>query len=216
MNNIPFRLIRSRRRTLSLTVSGGRVTVKAPYGMPDDIILKFINDKTRWIQTKIEEQNSSAALFSSVKSGACLLDAGKERPVRYGAPKNTEDGNGFRLKNADAVRRYFEKSRGWILYESLYAFSRKMRVAPADVALCDFKARWGSCDADGRIKLNWRLTMLPPELRDYIIVHELSHLRELNHSAQFWAAVGEYCPGYRVYRKRLRDFSFLTQLYRKS
>ena len=218
MNNIAiaYRLIRSRRRTLSLTVRDGQVTVKAPYGMADEIILKFVNDKKSWIAAKIGEQNSSAALFSAVKDGSCLLDAGTERPVRYGALKNTEVGNMFLLKNTDSVRRYFEKSRGWILFESLHSFSEKMCVSPEDVTLCDFKARWGSCDAAGRIKLNWRLTMLPPELRDYVIIHELSHLRELNHSSLFWSVVKEYCPLYRTYRKRLRDFSFLTQLYRHS
>ena len=216
MNNMDYDLIRSRRRTLSVTVCGGRVTVKAPYGMAEEAIQKFITDKRRWIESKIAEQNLSAARFAAVKNGEALLDAGMVKSVYFGASNNTETNNAFNLKGIGAVRSYFERTRGWLLYEYVHTFSRGMGVSPGDVSLCDFKARWGSCDADGRVKLNWRLTMLPPELRDYVIIHELSHLRELNHSAAFWRIVEKYCPNYRKYRKALRDYAFLTQLYRKA
>lgn len=121
----------------------------------------------------------------------------------------------FFLKSNKAVRSYFEKTRCWILYEAVHSLSHKIGLTPHDVSLCDFKARWGSCDAEGRVKLNWRLAMLPPELCDYVIIHELCHLRELNHSAVFWRLVEKYCPSYREYRSRLRDFSFLTLMYRR-
>ncbi len=216
MNNIEYTLMRSRRRTLTLTVSGGKVIVKAPYGMPEESILKFISEKRRWLEAKLAEQKTVAERFACVRSGGSLLDAGVEKPVAYGAAKNGETDGGFYLKNQHAVRAYFEKTRGWLLSECLHSFARSMGVSPSDLSLCDFKARWGSCDADGRIKLNWRLTMLPPELRDYVLVHELCHLRELNHSAAFWKIVGLYCPAYRTLRKNLREYSFLTQMYRKS
>lgn len=216
MNNIAFKIVRSRRRTLTLTVSGGQVIAKAPNGMPDETIRKFVEEKRRWIEAKIAEQSRSAEQFAAVRAGRCLLDAGAEKPVCYGAPKNAEDEHGFFLKNTNAVRGYYEKSRGWLLYECVHSYSVRMHIAPQNVSLCDFKARWGSCDAQGHIKLNWRLTMLPPALRDYVIIHELCHLRELNHSAAFWRLVGTYCPDYRTSRKLLRDFSFLTQLYRQN
>ena len=216
MNSIDYDLIRSRRRSLSVTVRDGHVTVKAPYGMAEEAIRKFIADKRRWIESKIAEQNFSSVRFAAVRNGEALLDEGAAKPVCFGASKNAESDDAFYLKGSGTVRGYFEKTRGWLLYEYVHAFSRNMGVSPSDVSLCDFKARWGSCDADGRLKLNWRLTMLPPELRDYVIIHELSHLRELNHSAAFWRVVGRYCPNYRECRKALRDYAFLTQLYRKA
>lgn len=156
-----------------------------------------------------------AAKYRTVKNGESILDAGKVKAVFYGADKNTENDDSFFLKDPNAVRNFFEKTRGWILFECLHSFSRVMGVSPEKVSLGDFKARWGSCDAAKHIRLNWRLTMLPPALRDYVIVHELSHLCELNHSPAFWRIVQRFCPSYRSCRKQLREFSFLTDLYRR-
>lgn len=69
------------------------------------------------------------------------------------------------------------------------------------------KSRWGSCSHRGTISLNWRLIQLPPEVRDYIIVHELMHLRELNHSRRFWAEVERVCPDYRAAEDWLKQNS---------
>ena len=215
MHKMEYALIRARRRTLSVTVRDGRVIVRAPYGMADAAIRKFLCDKRPWIEAKLAEQTRAASRFAAVRSGERVLDAGEEKPVRFGAPKNREDGNGFSMKNTAAVRGYFERTRGPRLVERVFALSRAAGVAPSGVSLCDFKARWGSCDAAGHITLNWRLAMLPPELRDYVIVHELCHLLELNHSAAFWRAVGKFCPPYKARRRELRDYSFLTQLYRR-
>ena len=84
MNNIEYTLMRSRRRTLTLTVSGGKVIVKAPYGMPEESILKFISEKRRWLEAKLAEQKTVAERFACVRSGVSLLDAGVEKPVAYG------------------------------------------------------------------------------------------------------------------------------------
>lgn len=85
---------------------------------------------------------------------------------------------------------------------------------PEDLQVRDFKAKWGSCDSRGLIKINWRILFLRPPLREYILVHELCHLKFLNHSADFWAEVEQFCPSYRKLRKELKDMAFLTELYR--
>jgi len=69
------------------------------------------------------------------------------------------------------------------------------------------KSRWGSCSRRGTISLNWRLIQTPDFVRDYIILHELAHLREMNHSPRFWRAVIEFCPGYRDAERWLRAHS---------
>ena len=74
------------------------------------------------------------------------------------------------------------------------------------------RARWGSCSATGGISLNWRLVQTPEAVRDYIIHHELMHLREMNHSARFWARVEEVCPGWRDAERWIRRNGSLVGL----
>ena len=76
----------------------------------------------------------------------------------------------------------------------------------ARVSVRNQRWRWGSCSPDGHICLNWRLVQMPPEVRDYVIIHELMHLKRLDHSPRFWKLVAAACPGYRAARKWLRDF----------
>ena len=72
------------------------------------------------------------------------------------------------------------------------------------VSVRNQRTRWGSCGRDGHISLNWRLTLMPPEVCDYVLVHELMHLRRLDHSRAYWRLVAAACPGYREARQWLR------------
>lgn len=207
-----YSIQRSRRRTLVITVSEGKVMIKAPTGISDATIAAFMENKRGWIEKKLQAQADPK--FSQIRSGLKILDAGQEKQVVFGGQKNFETSDTFFLKDFRAVRKYFEKTRGWILTEMLYEFSKKVGLVPQGATLHDFKARWGSCDAEGKIKLNWRLTMLPSSLRDYVLIHELCHLREMNHSAAFWRLVAQYCPNYKTLRKELKSYAFLTLLYR--
>jgi predicted metal-dependent hydrolase len=74
----------------------------------------------------------------------------------------------------------------------------------ARVSIRNQRTRWGSCGRDGHISLNWRLILMPPEVRDYVLVHELMHLRRLDHSRAYWRLVAAACPGYREARQWLR------------
>lgn len=212
MSGVEYKLTRMRRRTLVLTVRGGKVEVKAPLGVSAEVIDRFVESKRGWIEARLKEKEAN---YPSVQSGKTLLDAGQERPVTYGALQNGESDAGFMFKDILSVRRYFERTRGPILIEALYAQSKRTGLYAEDVKLCDFKARWGSCGEDKRIKLNWRLVMLPVPLRDYVLIHELCHLKEMNHSAAFWREVQKWCPDFRVCRKQLKSFGFLTLLYRR-
>lgn len=207
-----YTIQRSRRRTLVITVSEGKVLVKAPTGISDAAIASFLESKRAWIEKKLQAQTNPE--FSDIRSGLKIFDAGTEKQLVLGVQKNFETSDTFYLKDFRAVRKYFEKTRGWILTEMVYEFSKRVGMVPQSVALNDFKARWGSCDVSGNIKLNWRLTMLPPPLRDYVLIHELCHLKEMNHSAAFWRLVVRYCPNYKILRKELKSYAFLTLLYR--
>ena len=82
-----------------------------------------------------------------------------------------------------------------------------MHLAPKEIKLTSAKTQWGSCTAQGVIRLNWQLVTMPLHLIDYVVVHELAHLQEMNHSAAFWRVVEEACPDYLKVRKELREWS---------
>ena len=214
MTMLQYRTERSARRTVVITVRDGGVIVKAPYSVSDAVISDFVEQKRMWIENKLASFGKTAERFSEVQAMRCVLDAGQAKKAVFGASKTGEEDGVFYFTDAAKVRRYFEKTRGWLLTETVHFYSEKAGRQAQDVRLCDFKARWGSCDACGVIKLNWRLLMLPPELRDYVVAHEVCHLKEMNHSAAFWRAVAALCPEYKRRRSALKDYSFLTQMYR--
>jgi predicted metal-dependent hydrolase len=73
------------------------------------------------------------------------------------------------------------------------------------LAIRDGRSRWGSCSSHGGLNFSWRLILAPPEILDYVVIHELAHRRELNHSPRFWAIVAAHCPAYRQHQRWLRD-----------
>ena len=85
------------------------------------------------------------------------------------------------------------------------ALAAQFDLAVTQVSVRNQRARWGSCATGGRISLNWRLVQTPDAVRDYVLIHELMHLRQPNHSARFWALVARACPGYQVSRRWLRE-----------
>lgn len=212
MSELYYSVVRSKRRTVVISVSEGKVTVRAPLRTADEAIARFVAEKEEWIRKKQREQSHDA--FREVIEAKALLDAGRQKPVFYGSSRNEEREGVFYLKSEGAVRRYFEKTRCWILAENLNILSSRCGLVPADVTVRDFKARWGCCDEKGRICLNWRLVMLPPELCEYVLIHELCHLSVMNHSAAFWEKVANFCPDYRIRKRRLKDYAFLTRMYR--
>jgi predicted metal-dependent hydrolase len=82
-------------------------------------------------------------------------------------------------------------------------FARLLDVPVPELKLSNARTQWGSCSAHGRVRLNWRLIHVPLSLVDYVVVHELAHLRELNHSRRFWALVESAYPGFRAARREL-------------
>ena len=81
--------------------------------------------------------------------------------------------------------------------------------APASVRLSNARSEWGSCNAKGEIRLNWRLVQLPPLLAEYVVAHEVAHIVELNHSRRFWAVVETLLPGHAALRRQLDDWTAL-------
>ncbi len=103
------------------------------------------------------------------------------------------------------IRQYRKEARR-VLTEKAGRWAARMGVTYGRIAIRQQATRWGSCSAKGNLNFNWVLALLPEELQDYVVVHELAHRREMNHSPRFWRIVEEQIPDYAVCRKRLKEY----------
>ena len=127
--------------------------------------------------------------------------------VQHMAKKLTERENGTQLEELSQDERK-QKVNAFVpvLKERLQYYAGRMGVTYGRVSIRNQRTRWGSCSAKGNLNFNWRLSILPEELRDYVIVHELAHRKEMNHSASFWAIVESILPDYKERRKKLKEY----------
>lgn len=133
------------------------------------------------------------------------------RPRRSEVQETPE---GLRLIRGDDGQKPQETLREWLVERAREAFAEsvarwepRLGVRHARMTIRDQRSVWGSMTRAGALNLNWRVIMAPPETLDYLVIHELSHMREMNHSKRFWAIVAEHCPDWKKHRTWLRDHS---------
>lgn len=116
----------------------------------------------------------------------------------------------IRISAADATK-YKKQAKEYLQQRCRY-YSELMGLSPTAIRINSAKTRWGSCNGSGEINFTFRLLFAPEDLIDYVVVHELAHLKELNHSPAFWAVVGHTMPDYGARRKRLREYQHQVEL----
>lgn len=214
---IEYHLIRSGRKTLSLQITGeGEVLVRAPKNCPRSYIDQFVASKEGWIrphQAKVMASLAERERFC-LREGSVLPFFGKELTVHL------EEGNRIRLdptagtitlpprpveEIASAVGTAYKKAGQPLLWQRLDFWAEKMGISYGKLTMSSAVRRWGSCSGRGDIRISWYLLMAPMEAIDYVLVHELSHRREFNHSPAFWAIVETYIPDYRKRKTVLRQ-----------
>ena len=210
-----YTLIRSDRKTLALYVRDGVVEVRAPFRAPKSDIDKFVASKENWIVDKLAKSNERMEQRSNfaLTYGDYVIYRGKQYPITekpgnrigfddacfYMPPNLTPDQIKY---SCVAIYRSLAKRD---LTGKTLDFAAKMYVMPASVKINGAKTRWGSCSSKKSLNFSWRLIMADDDVIDYVVVHELSHIMELNHSPRFWAIVESVLPDYSERKVRLKE-----------
>ena len=204
----PDQIIRTRRKTIALIVTReGRLVVRAPLRATRAQIAQFLTAKADWIEARLSEVR--AALVRTVHTyqpGERFLYLGREYPlalVDREQPALSQANGRFELA-WNALPRAREVFVSWyrargreVFAERVGMYAARMGLQPGAIKITGARTRWGSCNARGTLCFTWRLALAPLEVIDYVIVHELAHLRVRNHSREFWRLVGEYLPEFR-------------------
>lgn len=220
---VPDYVERSKRKTLSLSVlKDGSVIVKAPISMRDDVINRFVEDKQSWIREKLASIKETQNKFEDVISmRKCLIFGNKYQVIKTDV-KQIQTSNNFEIlipnklegeKLTKSISLWFKKLAKKALLDRLEFIENRINLKSSSFKIGDSRGRWGSCNSYGNIILNYRVVMLPPAIIDYVIVHELCHLVELNHSKRFWDNVEKYLPNYEIPRKNIKEYGFLLNMF---
>ncbi len=220
---LDYQLVRSaRRKTIALQVRQGQVLVRAPHFINKQIINDLIQTKSAWLKAKILEQSQVVQQYFDFKQGASLfflgqkvcldITYGKRAEVFFSATANEAPQltvvlrQRFQNQPSDnelhtiAVKKqlelFFKQQAQAIILPKVSYFSQLTLLEPNAIKIRQYSARWGSCNSKGELNFNYLMMMLPESVIDYIVVHELCHLRFLNHSKDFWQLVNKYYPQY--------------------
>lgn len=169
-------IIRSNRKTISLRIKpDGSIELRAPQQMTDREIQEFIQQKSQWIEKKLQEMQERQQQRSQLE------------------PLTMEEIRGL----ADQALR--------VIPERTAHFAGIIGVTYGRITIRNQKSRWGSCSGKGNLNFNCLLMLMPPEVLDYVVVHELCHRKEMNHSPRFWAEVSKILPDYKNQVKWLKE-----------
>lgn len=220
---VPDMIERSNRKTLSLLVlKDGSVVVKAPISMRESTINKFVEDKQGWIKEKLSFVNKTNDKFESVIKYKEFLLYGNRYKLVLTDVKRIEVGDNFEILVPDKYEKekilkqlklWYKKVAKKILQDRLEFIESRIKLKSNLMKIGDSKGRWGSCNSRGTICFNFRVIMLPPKIIDYVIVHELCHLVEMNHSKKFWELVYKFLPSAEISRKEIKEYGFLLNLF---
>ncbi len=208
------RIVRSRRRTIALVVTPeAHLIVRAPLGATSGMIDAFVRKQHRWIQTKIAEMKARPqAVNHTYADGEVFWFLGRPYPLQI-----VDDVRAI-IERTDrlcvsrdlqpgirtAIKCWYMAEAEKEIHSRCMWFSMMTGYSPASVRITDARRRWGSCTSRGGLNFSWRLIQAPLGIVDYVIVHELVHLRQPDHSRKFWDKVEALMPDYERRREWLR------------
>jgi len=220
---VDYRLIRARRRSIGMEVHFEGLTVRAPRWVTLRDIEATLVERAAWIVRSLAEWRARRrdVMPREWISGAPIAFRGAALTLALYPARHAEiAADLFHLtvrhphahderQVAECVREWL-RDQAWTLVAARVAhYVRQVGSTPPSVRLSNARGEWGSCNAKGEIRLNWRLVQLPPALAEYVVAHEVAHIVELNHSRSFWAVVESLLPGHAALRRQLDDWTAL-------
>ena len=215
-----YQLERRQRRTVGLKITAEGLVVHAPKRLAQSLLEGLIAQKADWIQKKLHAQTQNKIPALQWQDGEQLLLLGNTITLSVRHDERSRALNHLpgllelAMPNhhetpavARKVLQWYKKQAMTDFARRLEIFSAKLGVSLPKLLLSSARTRWGSCNTKKEIRLNWRLLQAPPHLINYVICHELAHLKEMNHSARFWAVVASIYPDYKAAEKELKIWS---------
>lgn len=218
---ISYLLRRSpRRRSVGLRVDHDGLTVSVPSRTPQRAWEAILREKSGWVLDKLEAMRAHSVPAVNWCDGELLPFLGSpiELVVEHGTPRTRPALGDGQLRVAlpdpsdtsaleTRVVQWYRREAMAFFQHRVAFYARQLDVSVSRLGLSSARTRWGSCTSAGSIRLNWRLIKAPPSVIDYVVIHELAHLIELNHSPSFWQVVAQLCPDYTMQRALLREQS---------
>ncbi len=219
-NGFVAEIIRTNRiKSATVKVQEGKVSVVIPKNLSDTRIKELVSKKTRWIREKIFlHRQSTPSKPKEYISGESFTYLGRNYrlKVETGSTKDVKLKNGRLTVTLPKASKSPEKVKdaliGWYrthaeqkLQEKVERYAAVIGVQPKSVGIKTFKSRWGSCHTNGQIQFNWKVIIAPNRIVDYVVVHELCHMKQHNHSPKFWKCVETITPDYFECKEWLKD-----------
>jgi predicted metal-dependent hydrolase len=214
---------RARRKTIGFSITANGLTVAAPRWVGIGQVEEAIRERETWVLTKLADMQRHHAAIPKVlwQDGGTLPYLGAPITMRvasrtsrtarttFDADTRTltlslpPDASTMQIK--DRAEAWMQSAARTLFRERLNFYETRLGIQHRVLRLSSAKTRWGSCSADGRILLNWRLIHFPLSSIDYVVAHELAHLKEMNHGPRFWATVAKLLPEYETARAQVRN-----------
>lgn len=215
MNLLPnYTILYCKRKTAALYVNkDASLEVRAPIGFSKKTIEKFVQEKIDWIekhQQKQKQRNANKSAFELQYDDSILFYGKKriivpdEKMICFSDEKVYIPANLNSVGIQKGIINCYRQVAVEIIRKKVSYFANQMDVSPSGIKISNAKSRWGSCNGHGVLRFSWRLMMASEETINYVVVHELAHLIEFNHSKRFWDVVKRYIPNYVTCKKELR------------
>jgi predicted metal-dependent hydrolase len=218
-----FTIARSpRRRSISIEIRNAQVVVRAPMGAAQSLLMSFLQEKAAWVRAKVAEQQQTLSIQPDPRSYAhgsqipfmdetltLVLGRGPRAAIaRIDQHLHLILSPRSRLNDDAQIRqllsRWYQQQALTVLTRKTAQLTRSMELVCTQVSIKATRSKWGHCTSRGAIQYNWQILLAPEAIVDYLVAHEVSHLRHHNHSADFWALVASVCPTFKADRAWLK------------